>query len=143
MFGKKRFKSVRVQEFILEDENGAERAAIRMDSANNVLISFRDENGSTRFFAGLTNQGTPRLCLSYAGGKGSIQLEANDSLNSAAMVVSGPSGKAQVLLGVSQAGLPAIGLFDENGRLLFPGMTSEPPAQAEGTGFDWDSLLRY
>lgn len=144
MFGKKRFRSIRVREFILEDDQGNERAAMRLDAENNVLISFKDKSGNTRLFAGLTGQGTPRVCLNYAAGKGSIQLEANDALNSAAMVVSGPTGKAQVLLGISHAGLPAIGLFDEDGRLLFPTYSAinAEEEDASGTGFDWDSILR-
>ncbi len=147
LFRKSR-KKVRVRELLLEDDNGRERGGLTIDGDDNALIYFKDDAGKVRLFMGLTTEGTPRMSLQYAKGKGSIQLEANDSLNSAAMIISGPSGRAQVIVGIAANGIPAVALFDGEGNRLYPqgdapapGDQNNPPGDAPG-GFDWDNLLK-
>lgn len=135
---------VRAKEFILVDNDGKERAALRIDPQKNTVLFFRTPTGEVRMFAGLTQDGTPRMMLLYAGGKGSIELEANDKLNSAALIVTGPTGKAKVAAGIAANGLPAIALFDQNGNVVFPSSAISPHPDTESgpQGFDWDSLLK-
>lgn len=147
LFRKSR-KKVRIQELILEDANGRERGGLTVDGDDNALIYFKDGAGKVRLFVGLTTDGTPRMSLQYAKGKGSIQFEANDSLNSAAMIISGPSGRAQVIVGIAANGIPAMALFDGDGNRLYPqtdsqasGEPNNPPGDTSG-GFDWDNLLK-
>lgn len=137
-------KKLRAREFVLEDDQGRERVVLKTDQDGNTVTNFLDNNGVVRMFMGLTPDGTPRVCLTYADGKGSIQLEANDRLNSAAVIIAGPKGKAQVILGVSANGLPAIALLDEEGNRLFPLEAQQPPPEKvrKAGGFDWDDLLR-
>lgn len=147
LFRKSR-KKVRVRELLLEDDNGRERGGLTIDGDDNALIYFKDNDGKVRLFMGLTADGTPRMSLQYARGRGSIQLEANDNLNSAAMIISGPSGRAQVIVGIAANGIPAMALFDGEGNRLYPqgdaqtpGNQNNPPGDAPG-GFDWDNLLK-
>lgn len=144
MFWNKKKKSIRAQEFILEDSNGRERIHASMGNEDSIVLSFKDENGKTRLYIGLTNDGTPRVGLEYANGKGSIQLEANDKLNSAALIIVGSTGKAQVLLGVAQNGHPAIALYDNDGKQVFPVPSpgQESNLNDDLGGFDWDDILR-
>lgn len=143
-FRKKNRDVVRAKEFILVDDDGKERAALRIDPQQNTVLFFRTPAGEVRMFAGLTRDGTPRIMLLYADGKGSIELEANDKLNSAALIVTGPTGKAKVAAGIAPNGLPAIALFDEEGNVVFPssGSTLHRDATPGSQGFDWDSLLK-
>lgn len=135
----RRIRAVKAQEFILEDSAGKERAALRTDDGNTVL-QFKDAHGNVRMFLQLDADGTPLITLEYANGQGSIQIEANDVHNCAGVVITGPSGSAQVVLGMAEGGEPAIGLVDKNGQIRFRQVgccaTGETPA-----GFDWDSML--
>ncbi len=88
-------------------------------------MHFVDGLGQSRLYLGITSEGTPRIGLTSGGGKGSIQLEANDKLNSSAIVFCGVEGKPQILLGIANTGIPAIGLYDKNGRLIFPKFDKE------------------
>ena len=141
---KKKQDTVRAKEFILEDSEGRERVHLSMGNEDSIVLSFKDEKGKTRLYMGLTQDGTPRLGLEYAEGKGSIQLEANDKLNSAALIIVGASGKAQVLLGVAQNGHPAIALYDNDGKQVFPATppTEDGHLNDDLGGFDWDDILR-
>ncbi len=114
------FNTVRAKHFILEDENGNKKAELLVDRQNNVVLHFIDESGQSRLYLGITSEGTPRIGLTYGGGKGSIQIEANDKLNSSAIVFCGTEGKPQILLGIANTGIPAIGLYDKDGKLIFP-----------------------
>ena len=138
---------VRAKAFILEDGEGRPRVTLGPDQGGNVVLNFLDKKGNVRLFAGLTPDGTPRLCLQYAGGKGSVQLEANDRLNTAGMVMAGPGGTAQVVLGIARNGSPALALFDGAGNLVFssgggPGGQSDDSDDGTPGGFDWDNLLK-
>jgi hypothetical protein len=142
-WGKK--KTVRAREFILEDAEGRERAALRMDGANNTLIHFRGPEGQTRCFMGVTDNGTPRIALLYANGKGMIELEASDSLNTAAVIIAGPNGKAKVVLALTNCEVPTIVLYDEHGKPAWmEHAVNEPEATSPLSGDypDWDSFLR-
>ena len=135
-------RTVRAREFILEDEEGRERAALRVDGKDNTVLNFRQADGEVRMFMGLTSDGTPRVRMQYAEGKGSIELEANDAINSAGIVICGPCGRVQIVLGIAKSGLPAIAMFDESGKILFPlkePISGEPPEHAGG-GLDWDNI---
>jgi hypothetical protein len=93
-------------------------------------------------FLGLTANGTPRITLMYADGKGSIQLEANNTLNTAGLLITGPTGKVQVVLAIDRKGAPVIALLDENGKVLFPRASSDSDdTSTPQGGFDWDTLL--
>ncbi len=147
MFFKKK-RELRARKFVLEDDAGNERAVLTTEGDGTIMLRFKDSMGALRLFMGLTPDGTPRIGLNYAGGEGSIQLEANDELNTAGLVVTGPTGKAQIVLGVARNGLPAIALFDDKGNHLFPNSsnsTSSTPSENSGLdhpdGYDWDSLL--
>lgn len=145
MFWKKNKKKIlRAQEFVLEDKNGKERVHMSMGKEDSIVMSFKDESGKTRLYMGLTQDGTPRVGLEYAEGKGSIQLEANDKLNSAALIIVGSTGKAQVLLGVAQNGHPAIALYDNDGKQVFPIQqpNNDSHLNDDLDGFDWDDVLR-
>ncbi|MCP4644512.1 MAG: hypothetical protein GY851_28975 [bacterium] len=143
MFGRRR-KRIRAKEFVLEDAQGHERASLSVDDEDNAVLSFKDKLGQTRLFLGLTEDGTPRVSLQYAKGRGSIQLEANDALESAAIIITGPTGVAQVVLAIAQNGQPAIALLDEDGNLSFPNPSQATPDGGDDgpRGFDWDSILR-
>lgn len=117
-----RFDSIRTRRFILEDGKGAIKAEFVIDKDKNVVLRFIDDLGQTRLYIGLTSDGTPRIGLTYGNGKGSIQLEANDRLNSSAIVFCGTEGRPQILLGIANTGNPAIGLYDSDGKLLFPNL---------------------
>lgn len=145
MFWRKKKKdTVRTQELIIEGPGGEERARIGTDKDMNTVLSFKDGEGKSRLYLGLTRDGTPRIGLHYANGKGSIQLEASDKLDSAALIIVGQTGKVQVLLGVARNGQPTIVLYDDDGKQVFPA----PPDGEEGDwkseteGFDWDDILR-
>ena len=140
----KRHTTLRARVFILEDENGEQRAALSVDKDDNALIHFNDKEGRNRLFVGVTPEGTPRVSLQYAHGKGSIQLEANDRINSAALIIAGPTGRAQVLLGIAPNGAPLIALLDQDGKRVFPLSSPDAPDDDSGSkGFDWDQLLRH
>lgn len=140
MFFRKRRKSIRAQEFILEDENGNAAARLGKDEAGNVVLHFPGVPEQTRLYVGVTPDGTPRIGLAYAEGKGSIQLEANDQFGTAALSMAGPAGKTRVLIGIGDNGFPIIALLDKEGKMVF---SSAPPGPDGGdTSFDWDSILR-
>jgi hypothetical protein len=135
--------SVRAREFILEDADGRERAALRMDAANNTLLLFRGPSGDVRTYIGVTPDGTPRVTLLYAGSKGRIELEANDHLNSAAVLISSPEGGARIALAIAPNGVPTIVLFDKNGEPVFAecGMKQSDGSPPSAGSFDWNSIL--
>lgn len=137
----RRKKTVKAREFVLEDGEGNERAALRIDGQQNTVLQFKDHRGNVRMLLEIKADGTPRIALEYADGKGSIQLEANDVLNSAGILIAGPNGKVRVILGIAQTGEPAIGVLDEDGQILFrqAGSCAENDI---AMGFDWDHLLR-
>lgn len=143
MWWRKKRKPLRVQELVIENDRGEERARLGVDSEDNVVLKFIDGEGNSRLYIGLSAEGTPRIGLHYASGKGSIQLEANDKLKSAALIIVGPCGKAQVLLGIARNGHPAIALYDEAGNQVFP----DQPGSDGGNwnddleSFDWDDIL--
>lgn len=153
-FFRNRWRSLRVGEIILQDRKGRDRARLTTDTNDNPLLQFLDDKGETRMHLALGSDGTPRVDLRYANGRGSVQLEANDELNSAALVILGPTGKAQVLLGVSRHGYPAILMLDEDGNRVYPEVEADEeaigaePQSGDGdfdddvTGFDWDDILR-
>ncbi len=143
MWWRKKRKSLRVQELVLENDRGQERARIEVDREDNVVLNFKDEEGNSRLYMGLSAEGTPRIGLHYASGKGSIQLEANDKLKSAALIIVGPSGKAQVLLGIARNGHPAIALYDDAGNQVFPDRSESDGGSwnDDFESFDWDDIL--
>ncbi|MCX8064178.1 MAG: hypothetical protein N3G21_03310 [Candidatus Hydrogenedentes bacterium] len=116
--------TIRTRNLILEDEMGNKKAELFTDNEGNVVLRFVDKTGQCRLFVGLTPDGTPRIGLTYGNGKGSIQLEANDKLNSSAIVFCGPEGRPQILLGIANTGLPALGLYNKDGKLIFPNLGS-------------------
>lgn len=134
-------RTLRVKELILEDNEGKERAVLRTDSEQNTVLQFKDASGTVRMFLELSADGTPQIMLKYAGGKGSIQIEANDRQNCAGILIAGPNGKSQVVLGVAENGEPRIGLVDEEGQLQFHRIASRRVKDAP-TSFDWDNILR-
>lgn len=136
----RRRKTVRAREFILEDAEGEERAALRTDSENTVL-QFKDAHGNVRMLLQLAADGTSQITLKYANGRGSIMLEANDIHNCAGIRIAGSQGSAQVVLGMTGAGEPTIGLVGEDGKVLFRQVGSATPARSLAE-FDWDSILR-
>lgn len=139
---------VRARSIVLEDGLGRERAGLAIDKSDNSLLYFQDQEGNVRLYMGLTEEGTPRVDMRYASGNGSIQLEANDSLNTAGIVLTGPEGKVQLVIGVASDGTPAIALTDESGERLMPIPISPEAAGREDDdqdgdpNFDWDSILR-
>ncbi len=137
-------KTIRAREFVMEDECGNERASLGTDGDGNAVLLFRDNENHVRLFAGVTKAGTPRINLNYADGKGSIQLEANDKLNTAALMICGPGGKVQVMIGIAKCGLPAIALLDAEGNVIFPpnAVASSVDGGDPMAGFDWDDLLK-
>ena len=142
MWWKRRKKKIRVRELILEDENGNETAHLGTDETGKTVLSFWDDAKKARLYVGLEADKTPRIGLTYAQGKGSIQLEANDRLQSAALMIAGPGGRVQVLLGIARNGTPALVLYDDDGRLLYPIIAEGDDGGDGPAGFDWDDLLR-
>lgn len=142
MKSQRKRKTVKAQEFVLEDEDGKERAALRMDSAQNASLLFRDLGGNIKLHAGVSADGTPRVDLHYSAGKGSIQLEADDQSNTAALTITGPNGTVQAAIGVARNGTPVIVLLDEEGNVVFPPEGAEAGTDlarwAEGN--DWREL---
>ena len=65
-------------------------------------------------------------------------------MNSAALVIVGPTGKAQVLLGVARNVQPAIVLYDDEGNQVFPEVApgSNDNWNDDLESFDWDEILR-
>jgi len=138
-----RRKTVIAQEFVLTDEDGAERAALRMDSAQNVVLLFRDPRGDIKLHAGVSATGTPRVDLHYASGKGSIQLEADDQSNTAALTVTGPGGTVRAAMGVTRNGTPVIVLLDEEGKVVFPSEATEAETTlVQWAGDNWRELFK-
>ena len=95
----RRKRTIRAQEFVLEDAEGRECAALRTDPTGNHLLLFREPGGRVRCFVGTTSTGTPRVALFYGEGKGVVQLEANDKLDSAVLMLSSATGSAKIVLG--------------------------------------------
>lgn len=120
LFDKFCFNTLHTKKIVLEDEHGTPRAELEIDNRGNTILHFNDDRKQSRLYLGITPEGTPRIGLSYAEGKGSIQLEANDKLNSSAIIFCGPDGKPQILLGIANTGLPAFGLYDDEGKLIYP-----------------------
>ncbi len=140
MFFRKKKKTIRANEFILEDEQGKPVARLGKDGVGNVVLHFPGVPEQTRLYAGITPDGTPRIGLTYCDGKGSIQLEANDRFRTGALIIAGPEGKTRVLIGIGDNGFPIIALVDKDGKIVFSSM---PPGPDGGsTSFDWDSVLR-
>ena len=139
-----RKKTIRAREFILEDDKGQERAALRMDSAGNSLLLFRGPDKKIRCFVGTTADGTPRLTLLYGNGKGTIELEANDQLNTAGVAICGATGKAKLVFAVTADGIPAIVAYDASGTPIVAHPASPAPLDdpAEMNYMDWDRFLR-
>ncbi len=125
LFDKVCFNTLRTKKIILEDKEGTARAELEIDKQGNALLHFNDDKNQSRLYLGITPDGTPRIGLSYAEGKGSIQLEANDRLNSSAIIFCGPEGKPQILMGIANTGLPAFGLYDSTGKLLYPNFQNQ------------------
>jgi len=140
-----RKKRIRAREFVLEDATGRERAALRMDGADNTLLHFRDMDGRTRCFMGVTPYGTPRISFNYGNGKGTIELEANDELDTASLILTSPHGRAKIVLVITAGGLPGILVYDERGAprsvILHAAAPEEP--LPEGGSIDWDSFFRH
>jgi hypothetical protein len=140
---KRQKKTVRAQEFILEDEDGMERAALRMDSAQNASLLFRDPGGNIKLHAGVSADGTPRVDLHYSAERGVVRIEASDQSNIAALTITGPNGTIQVAIGVARNGTPVLALLDEEGSVVFPPEAAKAGADlarlAEDN--DWRELL--
>ena len=87
-------KEIRASRFVLEDENGKDRAALEAAKAwfGSRLAMF-DENGKDRAVLGMTENGS-RLTLFDE------------------------SGKVRAVLGMTELG-PWLHLFDENGKLFW------------------------
>ena len=136
--------TVRAREFILEDAEGRERAALRMDSSDNTLLLFRGVEGEVRCFTGVTPSGTPRIGMFYANGKGSIVLEANDQVNTAAIILSGPNGNSKATIAITSSGVPVIALYDDKGKAasVHHAGNKQETVKSGSTFTDWDSLLR-
>ena len=139
-----RKKTVRAREFILEDAKGQERAALRMDNSGNSLLLFRGPDQKIRCFVGTTADGTPRVTLLYGNGKGTIELEANDKLNTAGVAICGTTGKAKLVFAVTADGIPAIVAYDVNGVPMVAPQTEQPTDSdsSEMDCIDWDRFLR-
>jgi len=144
MFFWKRRKSLRVRDLVLEDDAGRPRAQLHLDENDNTVLKFVDTRGVCRMLMGITADGSPRIILSYAKGKGRIEIEASDKLNSAGVLLTGLKGKVQAVLAIAGNGLPVVALFDEEGFGLFPdhfkGMRLSDINWPED--FDWDDILR-
>ena len=139
-----RKKTIRAREFILEDNQGQERAALRTDSAGNSLLLFRGSDKKVRCFIGTTADGTPRVTLSYGNGKGTIELEANDQLNTAGIAICSAGGKAKLVFAVTADGIPAIVAYDASGTPMVAHPVT-PITATESTNMDfmdWDRFLR-
>lgn len=132
--------SIRASNIILEDREGRDRIRITPDDDGSSSITFLDAQGKTRLKMGLTEGSIPHLSLNYAEGNGGIEIEVNDELNSAGMIITGPQGRLQVLMGLTGDGVPALALFNESGKLLFP-MKIERPESPSEFSYDWDKLL--
>jgi len=132
--------SIRASRIILEDSEGRDRIRMTPDEGGSSCISFLDGHGKTRLAMGLTDGRVPHLSLNYADGKCGLEIEVNDELKSAGMIISGPQGRLQVLIGLTADGMPALALFDKSGRLLFP-MKIDNPESASEYSYDWDKLL--
>ena len=140
-----RKKSIRAREFVLEDAAGRERAALRMDGAGNTLLHFRGTDEQTRCFIGVTPNNSPRIGLSYANGRGTLTLEANDKLHTAVIVFSAHQSKAKLVLAMSATGKPVIIEYNEVGipEVIY-GMNHDiqKTSSSESEFPDWDSFLR-
>lgn len=135
--------TIRGRAFVLEDGQGITRAALRMDGVGNTVFSFHEADGTTRMFLGLTPEGTPRISMSYGGGAGSIQMEANDKLNMASVILTAPTGQIRLVLAIAQNNEPAFALLDKDGRMLFPQRIVESAGMEfpqDGSG-DWTAYF--
>lgn len=137
-------RTVRAREFILEDNQGRERASLRTDKADNTLLVFRGPGGDMRMHMGVTSDGTPRVTLHCPDNKGRVELEANARLNSATLLVSSSDGEAGIAVAITPNGIPAIVIFDRNGKPVFVKCGISPASETldEESFFDWNTLLR-
>jgi hypothetical protein len=120
-----------------------ERAALRLDDANEASLTFRDSHGNERMHVGVV-QDNPRITLTYADGAGLIEIEADQGRNSAGIVISGAQGQVQALVGILGDGTPIMALLDSTGKpICVRPMIPETGAPAPNPQqFDWDALLR-
>ena len=140
----RRRRSLRVRELVLEDGAGRARAQLHLDEKDNTVLKFLDANGVCRMLLGITADGSPRLVLSYAAGKGRVEVEASDRLNSAGVLLTGATGQVQAVMAIAGNGTPVVALFDEDGFGLYPEHVKGVRLSDFGPHepFDWDDLLR-
>lgn len=129
-------KVIRATQFVLEDENGKSRAALRVIDGGPTLVlgdekgtvraalaltrggpglSLYDETGKDRVALALTTGG-PGLSLYDQNGKDRATLSV--TMGGPTLVVSDENGTDRATLSVSRGG-PRVSLFDENGKPIW------------------------
>jgi hypothetical protein len=102
---------IRARSFILEDENGKERAAL-VGSKDGASLEMLDENGKVRAKMSVDKDGS-MLLLSDENGKLRAGLSAHKF--GAGLVLYDENGKYRAMLGTGKDG-PSLSLTDEKGK---------------------------
>lgn len=109
-------KEIRANKFVLEDENGKDRASIAMDRGGPGL-SLMDENGKTLATMTLGKDGRGlRLMDENSNTRAVFWLSV--LANQPSLVLKDENGKSRAVLTVSKDG-PRLELRDENGKPIW------------------------
>lgn len=104
-------RTVEANEFVLKDAVGKVRARLSMEETDRPTLTFYGKNALIPASASLAGGDEPFLVLHRAGSNGQVQLSAN-----AHFLGLGLYEKA-IRVGLAvQKGVPALDLFDENGK---------------------------
>ena len=108
---RKKKDEIRTRKLTIEDAAGKARITAEVDHEDNACVCFYDEAGRDKLVLSLSTDGTPRVGLRYADNHGLILIEANESQKTPSIVITGPAGNAQIVLGVAGDTTPIIGQY--------------------------------
>lgn len=107
-------KEIRANKFVLEDENGKDRAKLLVDNKGTGLFIY-DENGKTRALLSVFKD-SPGLNLFDENGK--LRAELMVFKDEPALQLNDENGKARVSLEVNKT-IPSFVMFDENRKPIW------------------------
>lgn len=103
-------------EMAMYDDDGRERAEFRVARDGAAAIGFYDRSGLRRVLIGEAVGGRNGIAIYGTSGRQVASLATTED-NSASLTLYDPAtGRARAGLGDSSAGLPALALFDQNGK---------------------------
>ncbi len=150
---RKKKDEIRTRKLTIEDAAGKARITAEVDHEDNASVCFYDDAGRDKLVLSLSTDGTPRVGLRYADNHGLILIEANESQKTPSIVITGPAGNAQIVLGVAGDTTPIMVSMDAAGNIISPlygpRIPTVPQAAGASDGIvedewscDWDGFLR-